>query len=167
MEWDLSTQPEIVIDTVDGWAPHTRLYRIDSTYWLISVIDIVAVHDAVSEIILPHVLPVPDRLTGHTEIYEAAVDFTPIYEWVPDREVTDPPPQDECESVEDGDTLTITHHGDTVCILTRTHIRDDMHITPIDADGDPLNGLTPRWVLPAGTTFDQALDHITTHHEEH
>jgi hypothetical protein len=104
----------LIIDTVDGWATHTRLYKVGDRHYLISVIDVVAVHDAVSEIIQHHKLPVPVRATGHTEIYEATV-------------------------VETG------------CAGRRYDIR------AIDADGNPLNGLTPLAVLPHGTSFDDAL----------
>ena len=34
----------------------------------------------------------------------------------------------------------------------------DENAVPIDADGDPTNGLTPLLRLPAGTTHEQALD---------
>lgn len=156
---------DLLITTVEGWHPDTRLYRLDDgTHWLISIIDVRQGIDMIAQQWGVELAKAEqgDQQAGHCEIYAAAVDLTPIYQWVPDREVADPPPQDECDHSEDGDTLTITHHGDTVCILTRTHIRDDMHIVPIDADGDPLNGLTPRWVLPAGTTFHDALTHILT-----
>lgn len=33
----------------------------------------------------------------------------------------------------------------------------DEHGTPIDADGDPTNGLTPLATYPPGTTHDDAL----------
>ena len=36
----------------------------------------------------------------------------------------------------------------------------DEHAVPIDADGDPTNGLTPLLRLPAGTTHEQALAEV-------
>ncbi|GAA3963179.1 DUF7572 family protein [Gordonia caeni] len=36
----------------------------------------------------------------------------------------------------------------------------DEHGTPIDADGDPTNGLTPLLRLPAGTTHAQAIAEV-------
>lgn len=36
----------------------------------------------------------------------------------------------------------------------------DEHAVPIDADGDPTNGLTPLLRLPAGTTHEQAIEAV-------
>lgn len=44
-----------------------------------------------------------------------------------------------------------TEPGPTTVILC------DENATPIDADGDPTNGLTPLATYPPGTTHDDAL----------
>ena len=36
----------------------------------------------------------------------------------------------------------------------------DEHGVPIDADGDPANGMTPLLRLPPGTTHEQALEEL-------
>lgn len=162
---------ELVISNVQGWAPTTRLYRdvvADGDWWLISAILVSAVRNATVDVVAetadidPH--GTADSGTGHIEIYRATVAETPAYEWVQ----TAGPPAPEADDYE------LTYTDDTHLIATRDgieyraelqQVRIGYAITAIDADGDPLNGLAPQWVLPHGTTFDQALTHIQQNQE--
>ena len=160
------SEPELVITKVLGWAPDTRLYKIGDNYWLISIIDVVAVADAVAESIGDFDRTSPVRATGHCEIYQATCTETPVLTPV---QVSGGPEQE-------GVTYTHDWVSDTECIIRvdgDEYARVEMQptgqvrydITAVDADGDPLNGLTPQWVLPHGTTFDQALTHIQQNQE--
>ncbi|WP_454175388.1 hypothetical protein [Gordonia sputi] len=161
------SEPQLIITDVRGWAQGTRLYRIDEKYWLISIIDIVAVIDAVAETIGERDLTAPVRATGHCEIYQASCTETPILAPV---QVSGGP---EEPGVDYGHNWV----SDTECVVTKDGVEyarvelqptGDMRysIAAIDADGDPLNGLTPFAVLPHGTTFDDALSHIQQQNEE-
>lgn len=156
---------ELVVNNVQGWAPTTRLYRdvvADGDWWLISAILVSAVRNATVDVVAetadidPH--GTADSGTGHIEIYRATVAETPAYGWV--QTAGPPAPQGDYD---------ITYPDDTHLIATRDgveyraelqQVRTDYTITAVDADCDPLNGLTPWAVLPHGTTFEQALDHI-------
>ena len=157
---------ELVISNVQGWAPTTRLYRDVANpgdWWLISAILVSAVRNSTIDVVAttndvdPH--GESDSGTGHVEIYRATVTETPAYDWVQ----TDGPPAPEADDYE------LVYPDDTHLIATRDgveyraelqQVRIDYTMTAIDADGDPLNGLTPQWILPHGVTFEQALDHI-------
>lgn len=157
------SESELVISNVQGWAPGTRLYRDvaeEGDAWLISVITVSGVRGATVDVVATAngVDPHGASGTGHVEIYRATVAETPAYEWV--QTAGPPAPQGDYD---------ITYPDDTHLIATRDgveyraelqQVRTDYMITAVDADGDPLNGLTPWAILPHGTTFEQALDHI-------
>lgn len=163
---------ELVISNVQGWVPTTRLYRgviEDDDYWLISAITVSGVRNATVDVVAAandidsHSDTAPPGV-GHVEIYRATVTETPVCDWVQ----TAGPPAPEADDYE------LTYTDDTHLIATRDgieyraelqQVRIGYAITAIDADGDPLNGLTPQWVLPHGTTFDEALTHIQQHQE--
>lgn len=159
-----------IINTMDGWAPGTRMYRHDNgEYWIVSLIDVYTVRNAVAIATGVELTPVEDLqpgLHGHVEVYRAEVEVTEQYEWVFDGEPADPPEGAEVTPHIDGDTLTVHVNGEPFATAHRVKTGEHYVVTPIDADGDPLNGLTPEFVLPQGTTYEQALDHIereTTH----
>ena len=161
---------EQIIATVDGWAPTTTLVRHTptGTFWLICVIDLDATLSQLFRSRSTGVVYDSSVITPPpVEIYQADVTITPRTTWVPDEDNPSGQPPENADVTQDDTTVTWTvdgarwggmHREDTGTVR--------YNITPIDADGDPLNGLTPRWVLPAGTTFEQALDHITNHLEE-
>lgn len=71
-----------------------------------------------------------------TEVFAADVTRQPVYEWRPKAGVDDPQTVDDIEQVLVDEILTI-----------------DI----VDADGDPINGMTPVARLDAGTSFMDAL----------
>lgn len=155
---------QLVISNVWGWAPETRLYRdvaVDGDAWLISVITVSGVRDATVDAVAaangvdPHGAPG----TGHVEIYRADLTETPVYDWVQTSPDIDYPQGDYDITYPDDDHLVATLDG-VEYRAERQLIRTDYSITAIDADGDPLNGLTPWAVLPHGTTFEQAIQYI-------
>lgn len=155
---------ELVISSVQGWAPGTRLYRNVTEVgdaWLISVITVSGVRDATVDVVATAngVDPHGASGTGHAEIYRADVTETPVYDWIQTSPDIDYPQGDYDITYPDDDHLVATLDG-VEYRAERQLIRTDYSITAIDADGDPLNGLTPWAVLPHGTTFEQALDHI-------
>lgn len=158
---------ETLINTVDGWAPTTTLVRHTPTgdCWLISIIELNAI---LSRLFRSQVGVVYDSSViapPPVEIYQASVTITPRSTWVPDDDNPAGPPPEGVDVTQDDTTITWTvdgvrwggmHRADTGAV------RYD--IVPVDANNDPLDGLTPWAVLPAGTTFQQALDHIISHH---
>lgn len=155
---------ELVISNVWGWAPGTRLYRDVATEgdaWLISVINVSGVRDATVDVVAVanDVDPHGGSGTGHVEIYRAEVAETPVYDWIRTSPDIDYPQGDYDITYPDPDHLVATLDG-VEFRAERQLIRTDYAVTAVDADGDPLNGLTPWAVLPHGTTFEQALDHI-------
>ena len=156
---------ELVISNVQGWAPGTRLYRDVAEVgdaWLISVITVSGVRDATVDVVAVanDVDPHGASGTGHVEIYRAEVAETPVYDWVQTSPDIDYPQGDYDITYPDDDHLVATLDG-VEYRAERRLIRTDYTIAAIDADGDPLNGLTPWAVLSHGTTFDNALAHIT------
>lgn len=165
---------EIIIHTVDGWAPTTRLYRIDGEHWLIQCMDMAAATQMVararSQLEALGIEPpseTADIPPGPTAIFRATITTTPVYEDVVDFPGGVPTEGDFTVVEHEDGSATFYLDGTECGTRTRHQFGETITaVTPIDADGDPLNGLTPRWVLPAGTTFDQALDHITTQQED-
>lgn len=161
---------EIIIHTVDGWAPTTRLYRIDGEHWLIQCMDMAAATQMVARArsqLEALGIDAPSETAavppGPTAIFRATVTRTPVWEDVVDFPDGPPTAGDFSVTEHDDGSATFYLDGEQCGTRTRVHVSDTISaVTPIDADGDPLNGLTPRWVLPAGTTFDDALDHILT-----
>ena len=154
---------ELLINSVDGWMPDTRLYRRveDSSYWLVSVINTAAVVKLYRSQ-MGVVYDTEDLEPPSVEIYRADVTRSPVYsEWVADEDNPPGHPPDGAEVTQDDTTTTWSVEGARWGGMHRTITDDvDFHITPIDADGDPLNGLTPWAVLDPGATFEQALDYI-------
>lgn len=159
------TTANVVIRSVDGWPPHTQLWEVAGRHWLVCCIDLVATRDLVAEQWGLELSDTPG-LKGHVEIFEATLTRTPVWTWEPDGEPTELP-AGEVDHVIHGDTMTITVDGEPAATLHRRLEREDLHVEAIDADGDPLNHLTPRWVLPHGTTFEQAIDSIIQGMEGH
>lgn len=134
---------QIVIRTMDGWPPVTSLVRDGDTWWIVSVINTRWLRDAVAEASGIE-LAAADDDAGHVEIYRATVEERPVIRPLPidpDRSPDDP-------------TLMPADMHDVGIDVSRV-------ITAVDADGDPLNGLTPAVVLPHGTTLDDAIAWIT------
>ena len=152
-----------IINTMDGWAPGARMYRRDNgEYWIVSVIDVYTVRNAVAIATGVELTPVEDLqpgLHGHVEIYRAEVQVTEQFSWKFDNE-PEPPAGAELTHIIDGDTLTVYADGEPFATAHRVKTGEHYVVTPIDADGDPQNGLTPEYVLPQGTTYEQALAHI-------
>jgi hypothetical protein len=116
--------------------------KVDDAWWLVSVINTRWLRDAVAEASGMD-LADPGDDAGHVEIYRADVVETPLFR----PELIDP-------NREGADDLTLDDYHDVQWGIRR-------EITPIDADGDPLNGLTPEVVLPHGHTLDDAIAWIT------
>ena len=152
------TDTELVITEVQGWMPDTRLYRVGSTHWLITAINVEKMVDAISLAAGEDLGEAPP--SGHVAIYRADYTETPMYQWVPVDDLPEQLPAGTPEHVIDGDTLTVLVDGDLVATYHREQYDVAREVVAIDTDGDPLNGLTPQWVLPHGTTWDQAIDHI-------
>lgn len=158
---------DLIVSNVQGWAPVTRLYAnvVESgDYWLISVITVGVVRDAVADSLGIDLPPMPDIAeTGHVEIYRATVDSAPrMGEWVTDDgcpPIEDAPDGAVGEIVDDHRGI-IPVDGDIWATVHRDTDGEDLIIQAVDYDGDPLNGLTPEYVLPHGTSFAQALEHI-------
>lgn len=159
------TDIEVIIETVDGWMPHTRLYRIGQRHWLISVITAVSKAQMLSQK-LGVMVPVSSIEEPPVEIYQASLERTPVYEWAPDPDTPHEEPPGPPDFSEDGLTATWTVGGQRWGGMHREQTGETWTVTAIDADGDPLNGLTPWATLSPGTTFEQALDHITSTTEE-
>lgn len=159
---------DLIISSVDGWASGTRLYRLGDDYWLICVIDVGAVRDAVAAQ-WGIDLPPDDTLTGHAEIYRATCEVTEVLGWIADTDTDIVAIAADTTGVtaeQTDTTITWMRDGARIGGMHKDVERVDYVVTAIDADGDPLNGLTPQWVLPHGTTFEQALDHIQTQTQE-
>jgi len=167
---------DLVIDSLGGWASQTRVYSAsewretdagrEADGWIIQCMDTAL---AVERMIraIPEGVPKPDVSSavhpGPTSIFRARITQDRSMEWVADDDTSGTPPMD-------GGEVTVESTGTTRTILIDGERWGGMHTEPIwlpmtavaiDSDGDPLNGLTPQFQLPAGTTFDQALAHIT------
>ena len=160
-------EPELIISNVLGSAPQSRLYGIGDNYWVIKRVDVVAAVNAAIEqmsdlgIEPPAFLrDAPVRATTHVEIYRAQCGINPVYDWQQTSGGEDDPTVEFGHTYIDDDHMIVTKDGAEYARLERVKIRDEYDVTLVDADGDPLNGLTPWAVLPHGTTFEQALDHI-------
>ncbi|MBA5846174.1 hypothetical protein [Gordonia amicalis] len=145
----------LVISAVLG-CPTPGFTVAGKTYWLIVSINVEKMVDAISLVAGEDLGEAP---SGHVKVYRADYTETLIYGWEPDEELPDPFPAGAIEHVVDGDTLTVLVDGDPVATYHREQYVDRT-VVAIDADGDgdgdPVNGLTPQWVLPHGTTFEQA-----------
>ncbi len=130
---------ETVVRSLDGWPPVTSLVRAGNAWWVVSIINTRWLRDAVAEASGMD-LANPDDDAGHVEIYRATVEERPVIR---------PMPIDPDRSPDDPDLMPDDVHDVQVDV--------NRVITVVDADGDPLNGLTPAAVLPHGTTFDDAV----------
>ena len=158
------TDFETVIATVDGWVPTTSLVRHTPTgsWWLVCMIDVDATlrqlfrSRATGVVYDSSVIEPPP-----VEIYQASVTVTPRTTWAPDADNPEGTPPEGADVEQTDTTVTWTVDGVRWGGMHREDTGSVRYeITPIDADGDPLNGLTPWATLPPGTTFDDALDHI-------
>lgn len=170
------SDPEIVITRLSGWPPDSRLYRVDGRHWIVTVPSpdgvrrvLVRAAQAMRAAGIDAPSVEADTTPAPTVIFQADVVVTPVMEWVDDGDTPDGLPSE-------GSTFAVEHPDEnhTVFLVNgqrwggqhREPVGETYIVTPIDANGDPLDGLTPWAVLPAGTTFEQALDHITTTIEE-
>lgn len=151
---------ELIITNLLGWANKTRLYLINDDYWIISTIEMVSGFDGVTE----DISKTPDedfKLTGHCEIYRANCKKIPILGPV---QISGGPEEPGVEYEHDW-------ISETICIVKKDgeeYARVEMsdvgeyryEVEAIDSDNNPLNGLTPEYVLPYKTTFEEAISYI-------
>jgi hypothetical protein len=89
-----------------------------------------------------HYLILASRIRGvPTTIIRAHVEYYPVTEW--DTSELEDPEADR----------------------RRIGVDAIERVTAVDADGDPLNGLTPLHTLPPGTTHDEAIAFLTNAEE--
>lgn len=155
---------ETVIESLDGWMPIASLVRDGGRWWIVQVPDVPAAMDFANRRLpdgIPPIEGVPRN--APTAIFAADVEVRPVYEDVVDFPGGLPIEGDFSVAEHEDGGATFYLDGTECGTRTRHQVGETITaVTPIDADGDPINGLTPRWVLPAGTTFDDALDHILT-----
>lgn len=82
----------------------------------------------------------------HTEIYLAGVEITPVMGTVWND------PADYFNKHPDDITADDFHVE---------QVAEHLEYFAVDADGDPLNGLTPLVVLPGGTTHEDAIAYLS------
>lgn len=170
---------ELLINTVDGWIDTTRLYRgsewqRDDTGvetcegWIIQNPDQAAIREIITrsrKAIEEMGLPAPEQTeppAGPVTVFRASIQALPVMSWISERPGEEPP-QVGGLTVEQTDTECVFFvDGQRWGGMRLEQTGRRYQVIPIDADGDPLNGLTPLYTLPSGTTFEQALEHITT-----
>ncbi|WAC54968.1 hypothetical protein [Gordonia sp. SL306] len=155
---------ELIINTLDGWAPTTRLYRVGLQHYIIQCLDVASVQAMMARRI-PEGIEKPTTipaLPGPTSVFRADLVRTPIMSWISDRPGQEPPA--ERLTVEQTDTeVTFLVNGVRWGGMRQEQTGETFTVTAIDDNDDPLDGLTPWAVLGPGTTFEQALDHIAAH----
>jgi hypothetical protein len=156
----------VLIDSLDGWPSHSRVYENAGVYWIV-VCPVSTMRErlvmARSQLEAAGIDtggPLPeDSVVGPTAIFQAEVTRTPVMARVldPDTPTGEPPENLTVEVSEDGAVRTFYVDGVRWGGNHLEQVGETYTVTPIDADGDPLNGLTPLHTLPAGTSFDDAI----------